>query len=149
MFLDPLRLNDIPLDNDPEEPARPASLSPPPPIPPKPAAKIDVSSHEERKLDKKPSKNGIDQSKNSIDQSDSKEDGKERNKVFQNGKLITSIYPTNAHLAWVMPPVYDCAKVPKIMSDQQIKLPNDVYEKVMRSITDDVRFKSYSMLFSR
>lgn len=64
-----------------------------------------------------------------------------------NAKIVASIYPINEHLAWIVPPVYDTTKQNPAVAN--VGLSSDVYSQVMRHITEDLRFKSYMIGFSR
>lgn len=66
-----------------------------------------------------------------------------------NSKILATVFPTNQHLAWIIPPRYDSTKLPQTLSAHEVGLPVDIFTLVMRYITDDYRFKSYTVGFSR
>uniref|UniRef100_A0A7E4VEQ8 BTB domain-containing protein n=1 Tax=Panagrellus redivivus TaxID=6233 RepID=A0A7E4VEQ8_PANRE len=145
---DPLQegeLNDIPLDEE----KKPAPISlPPPVVPPRPSrspvmddvpAEIVISKHEEH------SKHSSRRS--SVDSGGLQPKPAALDNVNRNGKIAATIFPTNSHLAWVAPPVYDRDTLPQALAD--VGLPAEVYTAIVRRITDDTRFRCYAMGFSR
>ncbi|KAI6213737.1 hypothetical protein M3Y94_00186700 [Aphelenchoides besseyi] len=65
------------------------------------------------------------------------------------GKVISLVYPSNRHFAWITPPVYNLEKMPKAFSSKELQISHVVYREFMRTITSDIRFQSYCILFSR
>ena len=69
--------------------------------------------------------------------------------LLGNSKILATVFPTNAHFAWIVPPKYDPTKLPQTLSASEVGLQADVFSLVMRHITDDIRFKAYAVAFSR
>jgi len=126
-----------------DDPLREVSLDEekPPPVPPRTktpeaVAEITVSKQEEtapRRL--------------SVDAGIKSGDVEQR--PIRNSKIMATVFPTNAHLAWIIPPKYDPTKLPQTLSASGVGLQVDVFSLVMRHITDDIRFKAYAIGFSR
>ncbi|KAI6239242.1 Transmembrane protein C9orf91-like protein [Aphelenchoides fujianensis] len=70
-------------------------------------------------------------------------------KSLKTGKVISLVYPSNKHCAWLSPPVYQFDKMPKAFSSKELQIPHSDYRLFMRTITADIRFQSYCILFSR
>ncbi|CAD5223888.1 unnamed protein product [Bursaphelenchus okinawaensis] len=86
--------------------------------------------------------------KSSSESTESSADDVDR-KPLKTGKVLTLIYPSNEHLAWLTPPSYSFEKMPKSLSSREFQVPHSEYRRFMATITDDIRFKSYVVLFSR
>uniref|UniRef100_A0AC35FR82 Uncharacterized protein n=1 Tax=Panagrolaimus sp. PS1159 TaxID=55785 RepID=A0AC35FR82_9BILA len=133
---DPLKdLNDIPLDEEKSPSPMPAGKTSNVAV-----AEIGVTSHEEESS-KSSRKGSTELPKNGraieVDET----------KVMKNGKIIANISPINERMAWIVPPIYNCTKIhPAVAS---AGLPEEIYSQVMRQITEDIRFKTYIIGFSR
>uniref|UniRef100_A0AC34GXK2 RNA helicase n=1 Tax=Panagrolaimus sp. ES5 TaxID=591445 RepID=A0AC34GXK2_9BILA len=128
-------MNDIPLDEEKPSPPMPAGKTS------DIVAEIGVTSHEEENS-KSSRKGSTETPKNgrvSIEVDETK--------VLKNGKIIANISPINERMAWIVPPIYNSTKQhPAVAS---AGLPQDTYSLVLRQITEDIRFKSYIIGFSR
>ncbi|KAF7632722.1 hypothetical protein Mgra_00007863 [Meloidogyne graminicola] len=67
----------------------------------------------------------------------------------KNGKLLVTVYPNNAHCAWIIPPKYDYKIPSKLANNKQIEITPKTYEEIINSITKDLRFFSYAVIYSR
>ncbi|CAD5231346.1 unnamed protein product [Bursaphelenchus xylophilus] len=112
---------------------------------------LDDSSWANSAAKPKPTLQPEPEKKASIERSESAESNVDENdkKPLKTGKVISLIYPVNEHLAWIAPPVYSFEKMPKALNSRELMVPHSEYRRFMSTITDDVRFKSYVILFSR
>ncbi|KAI6189736.1 Transmembrane protein C9orf91-like protein [Aphelenchoides bicaudatus] len=70
-------------------------------------------------------------------------------KALKTGKVISLVYPSNKRCSWLAPPYYSFEKMPKAFSSKELQVPHAAYTQFMRTVTQDIRFQSYVVLFSR
>ncbi|CAK5069643.1 unnamed protein product [Meloidogyne enterolobii] len=161
-LLEPIELNDIPLndlDSTQQSPKQnnnnigiPPPLPPPPIPPPRPTTKPQKERKKEIILEigagTSNSSNGGNTEGGSNNNYDDGE-GDKNSEELKNGKLLVIVYPSNAHCAWLVPPKYDYKMPSKLANNKQIEFPQITFEDIIRTISNDLRFFSYAVIYSR
>uniref|UniRef100_A0A1I8BIT1 Uncharacterized protein n=1 Tax=Meloidogyne hapla TaxID=6305 RepID=A0A1I8BIT1_MELHA len=158
-LFEPIELKDIPLNDldstqqSPKQNENNKNIGiPPPPIPPpRPTTKPQKERKKEIILEIGAGTSNSNNSLNrgNINGDNSGEGDKIDGEELKNGKLLVTVYPNNAHCAWLVPPKYDYKMPSKLANNKQIELPQIIYEDIIRTISNDLRFFSYAVIYSR
>nr|CAD2139486.1 unnamed protein product [Meloidogyne enterolobii] len=146
-LLEPIELNDIPLndlDSTQQSPKQNNNIGIPPPLPPPPIPPPRPTTKPQKERKKKLFwRSGG--SNNNYDDGE----GDKNSEELKNGKLLVIVYPSNAHCAWLVPPKYDYKMPSKLANNKQIEFPQITFEDIIRTISNDLRFFSYAVIYSR
>uniref|UniRef100_A0A914W7G2 Transmembrane protein 268 n=1 Tax=Plectus sambesii TaxID=2011161 RepID=A0A914W7G2_9BILA len=101
-------------------------------------AQIDVSVHEETKVGPQPTPTAAAQSQQRVVPT-----------AFENGKIVTTILPENDCMPWLVPARFDPYKMPKTLISDQLTMPVEDYVTAMELLTNDYRFRAYTVFYRR